>query len=1079
MPSESESDHEYYPASSNNGAGYDDNLINDINAQLNISSHGQTILDAHHDPLFSPASPQLALSPDDKPTHNGILSTGDHNINYGAFANDSDAEAAAGLAALQAAEEQEAAEEERRRSTQLYSGAGPGPGQLQYSDKERSDDSDYANYGDLSLAGGGYAGTMHYGDAVYAPHRGSGYQQDDRLNPRMGSMRSSGVSSDGQGSRGATPGLNSQPFPVLQPEIASMDAGGTGGLTEPTNRPRRLSYEEGGEAALSDYGENDAMPDLFFHPGMSPNRPLPPPPARSGSDAGSRSAQHLSAGAATAGTAGMTSDRYSSYDQFPRLHPSTPDSYSNDALSPSMVPRSTSLASNQGRSRPEQPMRSKTDADRNRMIKHGYKSVESGYDLANPKTDMSTLDLPAIPPRKKLDPSKIPVETYRRCSEPWSMSSVFAWIKSLTDEDTDLKENTLCEAISALFCHKIPTMNTIEADSLAQQLITDMYNSGVLVRDEEWVKFAPGTISGVMYQLTGVGCYSPKLHLQPEGAKGRCYSYHCMRTVKKVDFSISSSVVKEVPWNEFWSLSAEQCNAKGKKELERQFNLREIVYGEDAYLYGLDLLRTLYHDRLAKSESSILPPKKLAIFLNNVFGLAEKVKKVNEDFLAPQLKYREKEQGPWVVGFSDIFREWIRRARPLYVEYAAKYPKADQLIRDEAKRNASFNAFLEAARSESVSQRHGWDNWLKQPIQRMQRYILLLETVMKNSIQASEEKANLAFAIDELKATAHEMDVRVSEVNKELELHSLNQKLRLRKYSGDEVDLALTHLGRTIILRSDLMRQGGKGVSWVPCQAILFDHYLVLAKPGRDAYGNEVLDVSKPPIHMGLISLESTNDPPVMKSTVRGTTTVPGARGAVVDPKLNRMTSSQSGNTLVHTNTGLTGGSGTSGNSIVMTSANDQADGKDDKIYYPFKVKHLGRTEVYTLFALSQEKRQEWCEAIISAKTQHAEALHAQNAEPFRLRVLADTAFGTETISYGPRRVVIRGTPLDRAIKEVEKRYAGQGRPAPICRSAVNCATVFNQPAGRVMCAVGTDTGVYISEYQNPRGWVRVSKGLH
>lgn len=1064
LPSESESDNEYYPQQSNTGSGLDDDLINDINAQLNAPLRAQAAGDFHRDPLFAPTSPQLALSPDEKPTHNGILSTGDHNINYGAFANDSDAEAAAGLAAMQAADEQEAAEEERRRSGHFYPGQGSGQSQ-QYSDRERSDESDYAGYGDLSLAGGGYAGTMHYGDDPHAMQSSSSYQHEDRLNPRMSSMRSSGMSSDGQISRDATPGIESQSFPHLPPGMAQVDAGGTGGLTEPASRGRRMSFEDGDEATLSEYGDHDAIPDLFFHPGMSPNRPLPPPPARSGSDAGSR----LSAAST------LTQNRYSAYDQLPRLYPPAPDAYNNDALSPSMVPRSTSLASTQGRSRPEQPMRAKTDAQARLMKQQGGKTMNDGFDLATPKTDMGSLDLPAIP-RKKLDPSKISAETYKKCSEPWSMSAVFTWIRSLADEETDLKENTLTEAISGLFCHKVPTMNTIEAEALAQQVIKDMYNSHVLIQDEEWVKFAPGSLSGVMYQLTGLGCYSPKLHLQPEGTNGRCYSYHCMRTVKKVDFSISSSAVKAVPWNEFWSLTAEQCNAKGKKELERQFNLREVVYGEDAYLFGLDLLRTLYRDRLAKSESSIIPSKKKPLFLNDVFGLAEKVKKVNEDYLAPQLKYREKEQGPWVVGFSDIFREWIRRARPLYVEYASKYPRADELIREESRKNVAFHAFLEAARSESVSQRLGWDNWLKQPIQRMQRYILLLETVMKNSIQSSEEKTNLAFAIDELKATAHEMDVRVNEVNKELELQSLAQKLRLRKYSGDEIDLALDHLGRAIILRNDLMRQGGKGVSWVPCQAILFDHYLVLAKPGRDAYGNDVLDVSKPPIHMGLISLESTDDPPVTKSTVRGTTAVVAPRGVGPDPKLNRMASSHSGGTLVHTNTGLTAGSGASGNSVVTASVHEPpSDGKDDKIYYPFKVKHLGRSEVYTLFALSQEKRREWCEAIIGAKTQHAEALYAQNAEPFRLRVLADTAFGTETINYGPKRVVIRGTPIDRAVKEVEKRYAGQGRPAPICRSAVNCATVFHQPAGRVMCAIGTDSGVYISEYQNPRGWVRVS----
>lgn len=1029
-------------------------------------------INVQNDPLFAPASPQFALSPDERPTHNGIMSTGETTINYGAFANDSDAEAAAGLAAMQAADEQEAVEEARRRSGHIQSGLTD----PRSSDRERSDDSDYAGYGDLSLAGGGYAGTMHYGNEPFVSATGGMYEQNDRLNPRMSSMRSSGVSSDGRTSQISGYSMEvTQPFPTLPPEPARVDAGGTGGLTEPSPyASRRLSYENGDEAHLgaeSDASEHDAIPDLFFHPGMSPNRPLPPPPSMS--DSAIRNSQHLSAQAAS------MQHRYSSYDQLPRLYPTAPDAYQQDALSPSMVPRSTSLASNRSQARTEQPMRSKTDADKARLLKQKQAGglLQDGYESITPKTDMGTpLDLPTIP-KKKLDPSKISAETFKKCSEPWAISSVFAWIKSLTDEETDLKENTLTEAITALFLHKVPTMSTLDAESLGQQFIEDMLKSKVLVKDEEWVKYAPGSMSGVMYQLTGFGCYSSKLHIPTENTMGRCYSFHCMRTVKKAELNIPTSPPESIPWPVYHNLTKEVFMSRGQKEFDRQCNLREIIETEDSFLFGLDLVRKMYRDQLAKANPSIVSSKRLPVFLKDVFGLVEKIKKVNEEYLAPQLKYREKEQGPWVLGFSDIFREFIRRARPIYVDFAARYPKADELIRDEEKKNPAFATFLAERQKQNVS-RLGWDSYMKSPITRLQRYILQLETVMKLSIQQNDEKTNLAFAIDELKAAAHEADVRVNEVNKQLALTALEKKIRLRKHPGDEVDLALNHLGRAIILRGDLQRLGGKGVSWVPTHAILLDHYLVLTKPVRDPHGNEIYDASKPPIPMGLIQLESTNDPAVMKSSMRGVTAVSGGAagraGQSPDPRLARTTSSQSGGApLVHTPTGLSGGSGGPG-SVAGVTIMDQ-DSKEDRILYPFRVKHLGRTEVYTLYALSADKRQEWCEAIISAKTQHAEALYAQHAEPFRLRVLADTAFGTEFTATTQRRIVIEGTPLDRAVREVEKRYAGQGRPAPVCRTAIHCATVFQQPQGRVMCAIGTDSGVYISEYQNPRGWIRVS----
>jgi hypothetical protein len=148
--------------------------------------------------------------------------------------------------------------------------------------------------------------------------------------------------------------------------------------------------------------------------------------------------------------------------------------------------------------------------------------------------------------------------------------------------------------------------------------------------------------------------------------------------------------------------------------------------------------------------------------------------------------------------------------------------------------------------------------------------------------------------------------------------------------------------------------------------------------------------------------------------------------------------------------------------------------GSDDgKIIYPFRIKHLGH-EIYTLYASSASERAAWCSAIIEAKTRHARALHAQNAEPFRLRVISDGAFAYDSSTLMGRQssVSIRGTPLDRAIREMEQVYGpGRGAP-PVSRATVNCACAFTS-FGKSLIAIGTDYGVYISEASNPRGWTR------
>lgn len=210
---------------------------------------------------------------------------------------------------------------------------------------------------------------------------------------------------------------------------------------------------------------------------------------------------------------------------------------------------------------------------------------------------------------------------------------------------------------------------------------------------------------------------------------------------------------------------------------------------------------------------------------------------------------------------------------------------------------------------------------------------------------------------------------------------------------------------------------------------------------------------------MPLLFLESMNDEPVTKQ--RGVT-APLGRPAAAGPGAQAGRTPANGGRpgLEHTPTG--------------GSANDSNDA-EGKILYPFKVKHLGH-EVYTLYASSARDRLEWCTKIVEAKTRHAKALFSQNAEPFRLRVLADAAFNYDNNSIHARSsgVPVKGTPLDRAIQDLEGILGSAQGIAPVCRAQVNCATGFSA-FGKDIIAIGTDYGVFIADPSNPRGWTRVS----
>ncbi|KAI0384494.1 CNH domain-containing protein [Hypomontagnella monticulosa] len=975
--------------------------------------------------------------------------------------DESDPEGAAGAWALQQAEE-----DDRRFSsvggTFPYFSQPEAPAQqtLPTHREEPSSDSDYAGM-DLGLMGGGYAGNLTYDNNLGSPPASETTPGDTQALPTPRSNHAS------QRSHG------SNRYPAF--EQADVDYEGTGGLQPPT--AHRLSFDEGEERVSlhsrqsgSDSPPKEDYPDMFYHPGLS-NRPLPAIPASSDSSS-MLSVQSPS-------RAGHQHGYSLSVDSRPYTGPDAQYGQNAQQL---QVERSISLSSHSTSPHVQPPGRSKTDAteDRNARLRHMRQQQQlaaqqglpyEGYDTGTGSSiNYDVITLPSGR-RRKFQPEKLTIVDVRSCSEPWALSGIAKWIREMAEGEPDLKRKTLEDGLVRLFCLKVPTMNVADAEALGTQVADSMLEAGILVPEEEWLKFGPGSISGVLWQLTGSGCYAPKLHEIDDDITGhdvpaRCYSHHCTRTLKKANLDdLISNGVKTIDWATFYNMTKESIEGKDKKEISRQNILHEIVTSEEMYMDRLEVLRILYRDRLLQTQPRIIAEGRIEKFVSNVFGKADAVQQVNMDHLLAQLKYRQKEQGPWVVGFSDIFREWVRKAKIAYVDYASAFPYARYMVKKEAEKNFLFRQFLEENRAHPRSQRLDWTSYLKDPITRLQRYSLLLETVLKNMKQDSEEKANLKRAIEEVKSMTLECDAKVDEMQKKVTMIELDQMLVLRP--GFHADLHLDHLGRELILQGDLTRMGSKGVRWVDTHALLFDHYLILAKlvVSRDGRQDRKYDVSKEPIPMPLLFLESSQDDPINKQ--KGIT-APLSRAANSDTKLNKVSSNSNERPgLDHVATSSSIGPG-----AVTRLAPTNSGDNEGKILYPFRIKHLGH-EVYTLFAQSAQTRQDWCDRIIEAKTRHAKALHAQNAEPFRLRVMADSAFAYDPIAAIGKYVGgvhIRGTPLDRAIREVEKAYESTRIPPPISRAGVNCATGFSA-FGKNMVAVGTDAGVCVSEASDQRNW--------
>jgi hypothetical protein len=952
---------------------------------------------------------------------------------------DSDLEAMAGLEALREAERQEQEDIARRASGQstLFSSIGRRESEQSRQQKYVESDSDVPPV-DIGSMGGGWDAPMLYGSA----RNNLSVAQNDSLHGRQSSQTiSSSGSRRKSGNASESDGLNAY-------NGARVDSFGTGGLADPSLGGRRLSFDEGDER--DHVGEPAAAGYEFFHPGIT-NRPLPPPPPES--------LRHTQSSSAVP----YYQDWRTENAPFGRA-PSYPTvSQSPVTLGPG---RHTSLINHTAAPHTLTPNRAITDADERRLKKRPQSFLgDSGEESSTTNTNTNVaLDLPRVV--KGFKPSQLTAYDFNKCKEPWAMSSLTEWLKAQVKDEQYLKKPSLRDGLVALFTFKVPTMNVADAETLATQVIDEMQANQTLYEEEEWLFFSETPSIGVIYQLTGSGCYAPTVHSY--NLSTRCYSHHCQRTEKKIDLTTDIDVGLQEDWIVYWKINKEDLEKYDRKEIARQNILHELVQKEEGFLKDIGVLQTLYRDSLARANPPVMGGKKLTSFIQDVFGKVDLLKKANEDHLLPQIKYRQKEQGPFVVGFSDIFREWIRKSKIGWIAYASAYPDAIDKMRNERDINMLFKSFLDTCQADPRSKRLDFNHWLKVPLTHLQHIPLLLATVLDKSLLDNDEKRNLHIAIEEIKAVTAECDTRVGDGMRKVELKTLQAKLKLRP-DMPKVDLNLNHLGRELIHQGELLRAGHNKFNLLETQAILFDHMLILAKPAKSIdQKSDEYDVSRSPIPMDLLILESRDDDPVVKSSLAGVTKVT----QTPSDKLSKTISKDSPGPLQHSATSTSLASMQSSKSAppAVTILNDA---KDDKIMYPFRIKHLGK-ETYTLYAQTAQSREEWCNLMVAAKTKHAQALFSQNAEPFKMRVISDTAFAYETATNGPPGISIRGTPLDRAVREVETKYASYGRPGPVCRARVNCATSFTQSGGKEMFAVGTDYGVFISAVGDPRGWNKV-----
>ncbi|KAI5305242.1 hypothetical protein KEM56_004930 [Ascosphaera pollenicola] len=654
----------------------------------------------------------------------------------------------------------------------------------------------------------------------------------------------------------------------------------------------------------------------------------------------------------------------------------------------------------------------------------------------------------------QLEPSRLTKLEFNRCTEPWAASSLVAWLKDLAASVTEMSKDDVTKCLLLLIQNKTPTIALLDAEKIAGQVVNDMLAQGVLEGTEPELKFTEATLSGVFWQLTGHGCYSLNVHGSKAKLLGNtrcaCYSRTCMR--QKQHRLLYGDLGKL--WQDFWGIKHQNIS---HEENEYQNAIRELVKVTHTNWKWLDFLNTTVNEYLRKKDPALILAMKSEVaqkFVQDVFGhFPDTAKAVKEYFLLP-LRAREVEQGPYVRNISDIVIEFTKRARPAFTNDIGARNRANFLFARQRDLNETFKLFATVTLYK-LPERIGWGEIVAISVKFPSSIIATLEK-MKKYCSDPVEKENIDVALKELNAMLHHLNTKQDEAERTGQPRALASILtissKIAPFKKD--DLLLNERGRQVIYDKELSRPTSSAVRFGQMsriRGILLDNYMLFAKTKyfrTDEPTSQVYEyvVDRPPIPIRMLALEWPNDDGGSKNVLG----------------LNAR------NQVHHT---PAGGMMTAGSAPPVTILSEDP----ERTLFPFTIKHLGG-ESHEVYASSRKLRESWCDHIKQALQSHVKS--ARPSEPFRLRVLADNSFVySQDQSSAPRRLYVKGTALYDAIREVEAKYPdSHSRGSPVARGDCLCSTVFNDVDNVVRCYIGTTTGLYISDYDNPRGWQKVSE---
>lgn len=270
-------------------------------------------------------------------------------------------------------------------------------------------------------------------------------------------------------------------------------------------------------------------------------------------------------------------------------------------------------------------------------------------------------------------------------------------------------------------------------------------------------------------------------------------------------------------------LARNRYRAMVRSQAYRDHVAQEILSTERVYVEHLEfLVKEVLHPLRDNHKEQILTE----VEIRAIFSETESILNYNK-LLLLQLEERV---AKWSVSqrLGDIFL-LIANFLKIYSQYCSNYNEAMRILA-ECKKQTKFKKFLDDLKKRSHDIEHrGLEDYLIRPVQRIPRYYLLLQDLVKHTSKDHPDYANLFAAAQKVQAVAEYMNVKKKEAENIMKVTEIQEMI-----DGEYEPLAKPH--RRFAKEGQLQEVTKGTTRKVSVVLFLFNDLLVVTKPQGSSF---------------------------------------------------------------------------------------------------------------------------------------------------------------------------------------------------------------------------------------------------